>query len=86
MGISNWYNSTKKIFEKYRGRSVQREDGVIVEGLNVSICYGFLITAIILTYDKESDTYVKLLLFGTKGLKYKNCLKEKLEFEEELKL
>jgi|SRR5271165_128709 len=72
-----------EIFTEYRGRSLKREDGIIVGGLSVVISGEHTArTAIILTFDRESDTFMKLYLLGKKDVRYRDCLKEKLEWEE----
>jgi hypothetical protein len=72
------------VFEKFRGRAVRREDGITVGGYDVAICNGTPRTAIILTYDKDVDVFVKLTIIGEKNIKYRDCLKEKLKWEAEL--
>jgi|SRR5271166_1333125 len=77
--------SNEDIFAQYRGRTTRRVDGVSVGGISVCIREGRPRAAIILSYDKECDLIVKLMLVGQKNVQYKDCLKEKLECEAELK-
>jgi hypothetical protein len=56
------------IFDEYRNMS-GTNNGVTVSGLDVAIREGTERTAIILTYDKESDTYMQLKFAGMKNIK-----------------
>lgn len=63
---------THVIFKEYRGMSREDERGITVSGLNVAIRTDHPRVAIILTYDRVSDTYMKLKLAGVKGLQVTN--------------
>ena len=74
-----------EVFAEYRDMSQCNENGITGSGITCSIKSSAPKTVILLTYDRESDTYLKLKLSGVKDLKYRNVLKEALEWEESLK-
>ncbi len=63
------------LFAEYANMSGVNEEGVTVSGLNVTIRTEAgrdgPRAAIILTYDRESDTYMKLKLCNRKDVTYK---------------
>lgn len=70
-------DSFSTLVKRFGGRYADNADGITVEGFDISLrTFAGDRDAIILTYDAESDTYVKLMLVGQKDLQYKNNRKK----------
>jgi len=78
------------IFAEYRGKAIRDERGVSVAGYDVVVSGeegSATRTAIVLTYDIESDIWVRLMLASKPELKYLEVtpnMWHKLQTEEQL--
>jgi hypothetical protein len=59
------------LYDKFKHQSIQNADGITIGGFDICVRASVDRAAIFLTYDDESDTYLKLALMGQQGLLYK---------------
>lgn len=64
-----------EIFDEFRKFAIT-ENGLVVKGASVAVRHGTPRTAIILTFDEETDTLFRLRYFGRKNITVTNLRKK----------
>jgi hypothetical protein len=75
---------TKEIFKEYRDTALRSESGLTIGGYDVCVSGSDTDpnrTAIILSYDLESETFLRLKFCNREDVQYRNIFKEKQEHE-----